>query len=54
VIYRFIGRLWFEFMKRRYGRQIRIAAGAGVVLTALGVAAYLASRGGEEQDPPTQ
>jgi hypothetical protein len=54
VIHRFIGRLWLEFIKRRYGRRIRIAAVAGVVLTALGVAAYLASRGGEEQDLPSQ
>ena len=54
MIHQFIGRLWLEFIKRRYGRRIRIAAAAGVILTALGVAAYLASRGGEEETPPSQ
>jgi hypothetical protein len=49
VIYELIGRLVVEALKLRYGREIRIAAGAGLVLTALGVAAYLASRGGDEQ-----
>ena len=49
MIYELIGRLWVEFIKRRYGREIRIAAGAGLVLTALGVGAYLASRDSEEE-----
>ncbi|MDX6606888.1 MAG: hypothetical protein QOD14_1428 [Solirubrobacterales bacterium] len=49
MIYELIGRLWVEFIKRRYGREIRIAAGAGVALTVLGVGAYLASRGDEEE-----
>jgi len=49
VIYEFIGRMVVQALKMRYGREIRIAAGAGVVLTALGVGAYLASRGGEEE-----
>jgi hypothetical protein len=49
MIYELIGRLWVEFIKRRYGREIRIAAGAGLALTVLGVGAYLASRGDEEE-----
>ena len=49
MIYEFIGRMVVQALKMRYGREIRIAAGAGVVLTALGVGAYLASRGGEEE-----
>jgi hypothetical protein len=49
VIYELIGRLVVEALKLRYGREIRIAAGAGLLLTALGVGAYLASRGGDEQ-----
>jgi hypothetical protein len=50
VIYELIGRMVVQALKIRYGREIRIAAGAGVVLTALGVGAYLASRGGEEEE----
>ena len=50
MIYELIGRLVVQALKLRYGREIRIAAGAGVVLTALGVGAYLASHGGEEEE----
>jgi hypothetical protein len=49
VIYELIGRMVVWFLWRAYGREIRIAAGAGLALTALGVGAYLASRGGEEE-----
>jgi hypothetical protein len=49
VIYELIGRVIVAFLWRAYGREIRIAAGAGLILTALGVGAYLASRGGEEE-----
>jgi hypothetical protein len=49
VIYELIGRLVVKAVWLMYGRQIRIAAGTGAVLTALGVAAYLASRNGAEQ-----
>jgi hypothetical protein len=45
VIYELIGRMVVGFIRWRYGRELRIAAGAGLVLTALGVGAYLASRG---------
>jgi hypothetical protein len=49
VIYELIGRMVVQALKIRYGREIRIAAGAGLLLTALGVGAYLASRSGEEE-----
>jgi hypothetical protein len=50
VIYELIGRLvvWFVFW--RFGRQIKIAAGAGVALAALGIGAYLATREDEDED----
>jgi len=48
VIYELIGRLVVQALKLRYGRQLRIAAGAGLALTALGVGAYLATRGDAE------
>ena len=48
MIYELIGRMVVGFIRWRYGREIRIAAGTGLVLTALGVGAYLASRGGDE------
>ena len=49
MIYELIGRMVVGYVRWRYGREIRIAAGAGLVLTALGVGAYLASRGTEEE-----
>ena len=49
MIYELIGRMVVGFIRWRYGREIRIAAGAGVALTVLDVGAYLASRGGEEE-----
>ena len=50
MIYELIGRAIVGFLWRAYGREIRIAGGAGLVLTALGIGAYLASRGSEEED----
>jgi hypothetical protein len=50
MIYELIGRLIVRFLWRTYGREIRIAAGAGLVLTAIGVGAYLAGRRGEEDE----
>jgi hypothetical protein len=50
VIYELIGRMVVGFIRWRYGREIRIAAGAGLALTVLGVGAYLASRDGEEEE----
>jgi hypothetical protein len=44
AIYELIGRLVVGFVRWRYGREIRIAAGASLVLAALGVGAYLATR----------
>lgn len=50
MIYELIGRLVVEALKLRYGREIRIAAGAGVALAVLGIGAYLATRGeGKEE-----
>jgi hypothetical protein len=50
IVYELIGRLVVAFVKQRYGREIRIAAGTGVALAALGVGAYLATRGDDEDD----
>jgi hypothetical protein len=44
VIYELIGRLVVQALKLRYGRELRIAAGAGIALAALGIGAYLATR----------
>ena len=50
MIYELIGRMVVGFIRWRYGRELRIAAGAGVALTILGVGAYLASRGEEPEN----
>ena len=47
-IYELIGRVVVGALRWRYGRQIRMAAGAGAVLAGVGIAAYLATR---EQGP---
>ena len=49
LIYELIGRMVVGFIRWRYGRELRIAAGAGVALTVLGVGAYLASRGEDSE-----
>jgi hypothetical protein len=49
VIYELIGRLVVQAIKLQYGREIRIAAGAGLALAALGLGAYLATRGEDEE-----
>ena len=49
MIYELIGRIVVGFIRWRYGREIRIAAGAGLALTALGIGAYLASRSGDDE-----
>ena len=49
MIYELIGRIVVQAIKMRYGREIRIAAGAGVALAALGVGAYLATREDDEE-----
>jgi hypothetical protein len=50
VIYKLIGRLVVQALKLRYGREIRIAAGAGLAIAALGIGAYLATRGEDEEE----
>jgi hypothetical protein len=47
--YEWVGRIVVSAIKLRYGAQIRKAAAAGVVLTALGLGAYLAAREGEPE-----
>jgi hypothetical protein len=49
VIYELIGRIVVQAIKMRYGREIRIAAGAGLALAALGIGAYLATREDDEE-----
>ena len=49
-IYELIGRVVVQALKLRYGREIRIAAGAGLALAALGIGAYLATRGADEDE----
>ena len=49
MIYEWIGRLVVQALKLRYGREIRIAAGAGLAVTVLGVGAYLATRSSDEE-----
>jgi hypothetical protein len=51
VIYELIGRLVVQAIKVRYGREIRIAAGAALALAALGIGAYIATREGEDETP---
>ena len=48
AIYEAIGRLVVEFVRRRYQRELRVAAGVGVAATALAVGAYIATR---DEDP---
>ena len=48
MIYKLIGQIVVGAIKMRYSREIRIAAGAGVALAALGVGAYLATREDDE------
>ena len=48
MIYELIGRIWVGFIRRRYGREIRIAGAAGVTLAALAFGAYLATRDADE------
>lgn len=49
VIYELIGRLVVEFVRRRYRTQLRAAAAAGAALAVLGVGAYLAASGSEDE-----
>jgi hypothetical protein len=49
MIYELIGRMVVGFIRWRYGREIRIAAGAGLALTVLGIGAYLASRSADDE-----
>ena len=48
-MYELIGRIIVAFLWRAYGPRIKRAAGVGLALTALGVAAYLAGRSEPEE-----
>ena len=48
-MYELIGRLVVQALKLRYGRQVRIAAGASVALAVLGIGAYFATRQNEDE-----
>ena len=48
-MYELIGRLVVQALKLRYGRQVRIAAGASVALAVLGIGAYIATRQNEDE-----
>ena len=48
-IYELIGRIVVSAIRLRYGREIRIAAGAGLALAALGIGAYIATREDEDE-----
>lgn len=50
MIYELIGRLVVWFVRWRFGRQLRIAAAAGLALAALGIGAYIATREDEEDE----
>jgi hypothetical protein len=50
VIYELIGRIVVQALRLRYGKEIRAAAAAGVALAVIGVGAYLAASGGEDED----
>jgi hypothetical protein len=49
LVYELVGRLFVDHLRRRYGREIRLAKAAGVALAAIGIAAYLASREDDEE-----
>ena len=50
MIYELIGRLVVQALKLRYGREIRIAAGASAALAVLGIGAFLAARGSGDDE----
>ena len=47
--YEWVGRLVIGFVRRRYGRQLRVGAAVGAGIGALAAAAYLASRDGDDE-----
>jgi hypothetical protein len=48
TFYELVGRLVVGFVMRRYGTQIRVAGAVGVGLAAAALAAYVATRDGDE------
>ena len=49
-IYELIGRIVVEFVRRRYGNQIRTAAVVGAGVAALAIGAYVATRDDHDED----
>lgn len=49
IIYEAIGRLVVEFVRRRYQRELRIAAGVGLAATVLAIGGYIATREDENE-----
>jgi len=49
IIYEAIGRLVVEFVRRRYQRELRVAAAVGVAASALAIGAYIATRDEEDE-----
>jgi hypothetical protein len=48
-IYELIGRLVVGLVRWRYQRELRVAAFVGVAATVIGLGAFLASRGGDQE-----
>jgi hypothetical protein len=48
AIYELIGRIVVEFVRRRYGQQIRTAAAVAAAVAALAAVAYVATRDDDE------
>jgi hypothetical protein len=48
IIYEAIGRLVVEFARRRYQRELRVAAAVGVAASAVAIGAYIATRDDDE------
>ncbi|MGH2983858.1 MAG: hypothetical protein ACRDK5_06355 [Solirubrobacterales bacterium] len=49
AIYELIGRVWVEFARRRYRRELQTAAAVGVGVTVLAIGVYLATRDEEDE-----
>ena len=49
IIYEAIGRMVVEFVRRRYQRELRVAAAVGVGATLLAIGAYIATHQDDEE-----
>ena len=48
-IYELIGRIVVEFVRRRYGHQIRTAAAVSAGVAAVAIGAYVATRDSDQE-----